>query len=497
MSQTVAVDPKSDSALRETNELGLSPRIARLRWQALSFANEPDPMERGWAAMKSYDETRAEPAPIRRAKAVRAFLLSETLTLDEGDLLAGRLRRGITVHTGIHEGRRWVFAAMFPDLQGNPGALKNASVTEEFRSFYTKWCERHVAHGAKLRALCPPETQAAMAVGAFGAGGMDGGHRLPRFQMLLERAAAALREEALERLRALDLAKIENVRKRVHYQALIIVYDTLIAYGERWAKKLEELANAEPDAARRGELLQMAGNCRHGAAHPARTLWEAVQAIWLLMVMNQAEFTGSAASFGRLDQYLYPFYEADLRAGRLTQDGALELIEDLFLKCYRTFDFHHTTLGGQKPDGSDATNELSSLCLDAVARIRTPRDVAVRLHAGAPESFFRRALEVARLGLGRPDFWNDAVMIPALMKAGFPLEDARDFAPIGCVEITIPGRCNSRTMCQAMNLAKILEITLNNGRCALTGKRVGLETGTDFPTYESLHAAYRRQAERF
>jgi formate C-acetyltransferase len=229
-------------------------------------------------------------------------------------------------------------------------------------------------------------------------------------------------------------------------------------------------------------------------AGPARTFWEALQVVWLVLCVNQAEWPGSAHSIGRLDQYLYPYFRRDTEAGRLTRAQALEIVQAFFLKCYRTFDFHHTTIGGVTPSGADATNELSYLCLEAVAALRTPRDVAVRIHRNTPRAFFRKAVEVAGLGLGRPDFWNDEVTVAALVKKGFPLEDARDYAPIGCVELTIPGKCNSRTMGHEVNLSKALEVALNGGRCALTGKLAGPENGLDFPTYESLHAAYRRQA---
>ena len=475
----------------------LSPRVARLRELALAYANEPDPCERGWAVMRSYDATRAEPMAIRRAKAVAAVLEAETLTLDEGDLLAGRVRRLIASHPGIHEGCRWRNAAAYPDISPNPHILKDAPVSPEFVEHLEGWMTRHVTVHEKARALTPPEVRRAMNVLAFRSGGIDMGHRLPRCQMLLERGVAALRAEALERMSQLDPTRADDVRKRVFYQSLVLVYDAMAAYGRRWAEMLQGMAAGEGDAERRAELEQMAAHCERAMAQPAATFWEGLQALTLMLPIAQAETTGSAGSFGRLDQYMLPLYEADLAAGRLTREQARELVECFFLKCYRTFDFHHTTIGGLRPDGRDGTNDLSSLCLEAMDRLRTPRDVAVRVHGATPPEFLRQAAAVVRLGLGRPDFWNDEVMVPALFAAGFDMEDALDYAPIGCVEITIPGKCNSRTMGHAVNLAKILEITLHGGRCALTGELVGIEHPADFATYDALHAAYRRQAARF
>ncbi len=488
---------QDQTAQSGADDVALSPRIARLKQQALAAVNEPDPTERGWAVMKSYDDTAAEPMPIRRATAVAAALQEQTLVLDEGDLLAGRVARHIPSHPGVHEGFRYVNAASYPDLGANPYALKDAPVPPEFVDHLREWSQRHVGVHARVAAIRPENVQRAMSVVAYQANGVDIVHRLPRFEMILERGADALRQEAGERLAALDHTRAEDVRKRIFYRSIILAYEAMIAFAERWAEKLDELADAETDPHRRAELHQIAAHCRHVPAQPPRTFWEALQAVWLIACVNQADVPGSATSFGRFDQYLYRFYQADIEAGRVTRDEALELLQCFFLKCYRTFDFHYTTLGGQEADGSDATNALSYLCLDAVWALRTPRDVGVRIHRGTPPEFFRRAAEIARIGLGRPDFWNDEVVIEALTTAGLPIEDAREYAPIGCVEVTIPGKCNSRTMGHAINLAKILEITLNGGRCALTGEQVGIERDPDFLTYEALHAAYREQAARY
>ncbi|NOZ23501.1 MAG: hypothetical protein GXP25_20690 [Planctomycetes bacterium] len=488
-SETVEACPRSAA---NAHGQGLTPRIQRLRDLALAWANEPDPTERGWAIMRSYDETVGQPIIIRRAKAVAAFLASATLSLDEGDLLAGKVRRQIPGHRGIHEGHRWVNAAGYPELAWHlgPQALENAPVSDEFIEYMKGWRIRQQRmRGAPHRQRLP-ETERDMTAGLFSAGGFDGNHRLPRFQIILDRGCEDLKREALNRMAKLPS---ESKGRRDFYEALVIIYDAIIAHGKRWEARLNELAEAEPNETRRAELKQMAGHCGWAMAKPARTFWEALQTIWFGVCINQAECTGSAGSIGRFDQYLYPYYKTDIEAGRLTREDALELIEAFWLKCYRTFDFHHTTVGGLTPEGEDGTNELSYLCLDAVAALRTPRDIAVRIHKNTPDAFLRRAVEVAGLGLGRPDFWCDEVTITALLKKDIPIEDARDYAPIGCVEMTIPGKCNSRTMGHAINLSKILEVTLMGGRCALTGERVGLENETDFATYESLHTAYRKQ----
>ena len=476
----------------ETGPTALSPRVAKLRELALAWANEPDPAERGWAIMRAYDQLATEPPAIRLATGVADYLRTQTLALDEGDLLAGRVRRTLKIHPGIHEGYEWANAAMFPESWPNTQALAGSPVSPEFTEALTDWQTRHPPRAAGLQT--PSGTRQATAMGAFSAGGLEGGHRLPRFQLLLDHGAAALRDQALSRLGSLTGDDEEGESHRTVYQSMITAYQAMIDYAHRWADRLEELAVDAGSPFRKQELRQLSAICRQVPEQPARTFWEALQCVWFCVLVNDSECTGTATSFGRLDQYLWPYYKADLTAGRIDRENARELIECLSLKCYRTFDFHHATIGGITPDGADGTNELSWLCLEAVERLRTPRDVAVRIHRGTPPEFLRKAVEVAALGLGRPDFWNDEVTIEALVRSGFPVEDARDYAAIGCVELTIPGKCNSRTMGHAMNLAKILELTLHGGRCPRTGNVVSKEHATDFATYEELHDAYRERA---
>lgn len=468
-------------------------RITTLRSLALSFSNDPNPTERGWAVMRACDDHAAQPVPIRRARAIAAALDSKTLVLDDGDLIAGRLRRAIAAHPGIWEGYRWSNVAAYPDLFRNPKALEGAPVDAEFAAQVGEWWRRHPTPAEHLLAVRPEETQRAMAHRLFGAWGLDLVHRLPRYQLLLHEGVLGLRARILAAMGELDGIRPADVERRIQYQALLITCDALASFAERWAEHLDALAAEETDVARCKELVEMARICRRVPAHPAATFAEALQCVMFVLCASEAETAGSAHSLGRLDQYLWPYYQGDLAAGRLTRAEALERILCLWLKCYRTFDFHHTTLGGLTPTGEDGTNDLSHLCLEAVALLRTPRDVAVRVHRDTPRDFLRRAADVARLGLGRPDFWNDEVTIEALTRSGFPPEEARDYAPIGCVELTIPGKCNSRTMCHEINLAKLLEVTLQGGHCQITGQRIGLEHATAFESYEALHATYRRQ----
>jgi len=477
-------------------EAALSPRIRNLRRLALSFANELDPTERGNAVMDSYDETMAEPMIIRRAKAVARVLATQSLILDEGQLIAGRVQRLIPAHYGIHTGHEWKGPVSYPEGGGRQ-IPQDAPVSEAYRKRWEEWHKNYISVWHKLGALVPEEERRAMQAGVYQSGGIDWVHRNFRFQMLLQLGMEEIKRRAEEKLQSLNETRPEDIRRKPFYHAVVIICVALMDYAERWANRLDELADSEADAIRRAELQEMAVICRRAPRYTPQTFHEAIQSVWFAQVANWAEASGSAHSFGRFDQYMLPFYNTDVEAGRLTREEALELIECLWLKCYSTFDFRHLTVGGVKPDATDGTNELSYLCLEATECLRTPRDIAVRIHQGTPESFLRKAANVARLGLGRPDFWNDEMTIESLVKAGIPLGDARDYSPIGCVELTIAGKCNSRTMGHSMNLAKCLELALNNGRDQNTGEQIGLQTGETFDHYEGLHAAYRDQAVYF
>lgn len=475
---------------------GLSQRILKLRELALSYSNELDPAERGRAVMDSYQETLAEHIIIRRAKAIARVLLNQSLILDEGQLIAGRLQRLIPAHYGIHTGHEWKSLVSYPENGGHQ-LPKEAQVSEDYRKKWENWHKGYVSAGQKLYALTPEEERQAMQAGVYHSSGIDLVHRNSRFQMLLELGMEGIKRRAEDKLRSLDETRLEDIKQKPFYQSVIIVCDSLIEYAKRWAEKLNEMAKMEVDHLRQEELRKMASICRKVPGNPPETFHEAIQSVWFVQISNWAEVPGSAHSFGRFDQYMWPFYKADIESGRITRHEALELIQCLWLNCYSTFDFRHVTVGGVKPDATDGTNDLSYLCLEATERLLTPKDIAVRIHKDTPEDFLMKSVALARLGLGRPDFWNDEVTIKSLINIGIPLEDARDYSPIGCVELTIAGKCNSRTMGHSLNLVKCLELTLNDGHDQITGKKIGPQTGNEFQCYEQFHKAYRKQVEYF
>lgn len=220
------------------------------------------------------------------------------------------------------------------------------------------------------------------------------------------------------------------------------------------------MAQEEADEGRKAELLEMSRVLNKVPYEPADTLYEAVQALWLVHLCLQIESNGHSLSYGRMDQYLDPYYEKDLKEGRITEEAACELLTNLWLKTYtinKIRSWSHTrfsagsplyqnvTVGGQTPDGKDAVNPMSFLILRSVAQTRlTQPNLTVRYHKNLPDDFMREAIEVMRLGFGMPAFNNDEIIIPSFIEKGVKPEDAYDYSAIGCVEVAVPGKWGYR-----------------------------------------------------
>jgi formate C-acetyltransferase len=307
------------------------------------------------------------------------------------------------------------------------------------------------------------------------------GHIIPNYRKVLSIGLTGILEEVNNELRSLNLSDPNSFRKRVFLEAIRIAYEGVLNFIRRYALLARELARKEEDVVWRDELLRIAEVCEDLTKGPPKTFREALQLVWFVHLILHIESNGHSVSLGRLDQYLYPFYKKDLDEGRITKDEALELIKCFLIKMntlnkvrpwsetrYKSGYplFMTITLGGQTPDGDDATNELTYLFLDALAETKLPQPtIIVRVHSKTPEDLLIHAVKtLIRHGGGLPAFFSDEVIVPALTNIGVPIEDARDYAIAGCSEAVIPGKSLSFTGGDCyFNLLKILEITLNGG----------------------------------
>ncbi len=242
----------------------------------------------------------------------------------------------------------------------------------------------------------------------------------------------------------------------------------------------------------------MAERCAHLAEQPARTFHEALQLVWFVHLGIKLDDGGVGHSFGRFDQYLLPYLRADLAAGRLDREQARELLALFWIKLNReSDDIAHLSLGGQTPGGQDAANELSLLCLEVEGWIhRKQPNLSTRVHAGSTPAYWRAAGAAMRSGAGHPAVFSDEVIIPGLLDYGIPLETARDYAQVGCVETYFPGLSAPWTD-GYLNLAKCLELALNNGRDLRSEAALGPASGeaAQLASFEALLRAYETQVE--
>jgi len=295
-------------------------------------------------------------------------------------------------------------------------------------------------------------------------------------------------------------------------RAASIVCDALEQWSERIAAHAEDLAK-NGGRGRREEFREIARICRKVPREPAETFHEALQSLWLTHLAVNLESLNSAVSFGRIDQYLYPYYQRDLDEGRLTKDRALELLlcfsakatEHVFLLSERISEYHGGYLvvqaaivGGMDKEGNDAVNPLTYLMLEVMEkhRMRDP-NYQVRLHKGSPPSYLARALDVARQGHGVPALFNDEAIIASLVAHGFAREDARAYGIVGCVEPSIPGKSFLSTDAGLFNLPICLELALNQGRLWSGRRRVGANTpdADRFQCMDDVVGAFRIQLD--
>ncbi len=321
-------------------------------------------------------------------------------------------------------------------------------------------------------------------------------------------------EAALERLDFLN--DPEAYDKGEQLKAMDICADALIRFAQRHADKARELAEAETDPIRKGELERIAEVCSHVPAHAPRDFWEALQYYWFVHLGVTTELNPwDAFNPGKLDQHLYPFYRQGLADGTLTRDRAEELLQCFWIKFNNqpappkvgvtaaessTYtDFAQINIGGVRPDGSDAVNEVSFLILDVVEDMRLLQpSSSIQVSKKNPDRFIKRAAKIIRTGFGQPSVFNTDVVVQEMIRAGKSIVDARCGGTSGCVETGAFGKENYN-LTGYFNMPKVLEITLNNGVDPRTGRRIGLETGdpVHFETFEDLFEAYRRQLNYF
>lgn len=386
-------------------------------------------------------------------------------------------------------------------------------ITEEtkaaLRSIAPFWENNNLR--AKGEALLPEEVNVFMETGFFGMEGkLNSGdaHLAVDYEQLLKIGLVGYEKRVRQLKAELDLCVPENIDKYVFYKAVLIVIEAVKTYADRFSLLAQEMAeNAQSH--RKDELLEISNICSKVPYEPASSFKEAIQSVWFIQLILQIESNGHSLSYGRFDQYMYPYLKADLEKGVITDEEAVELLTNLWIKTLtinkvrsqaHTFSsagspmYQNVTIGGQTSDKKDAVNKLSFLVLKSVAQTRLPQpNLTVRYYNGLNKEFLDECIEVMKLGTGMPAFNNDEIIIPSFIDLGVKEEDAYNYSAIGCVETAVPGKWGYRcTGMSYQNFPRILLAVMNDGVDVTSGKRFvkGYGYFRDMKSFEELQDAW-------
>jgi len=442
-----------------------STRIERLRERMLA---QPEELFHGrWYCpyyyLEGWSAAEGQSLPIRNAHALANVIERMPVRVADGELIVGE------------HGNPCYLIPFTPEIPQEWTQDIALHLTAEERERFLSWTELSPFTWPKP-APTPPEIRLAQEHGVISVWGTDLNHSIRGYEKVLTLGFSGLKAEVE--------AALDPHAPNPNHLAWLRICDAAMTLGARHAEE-----------ARRLGMEDIAEICEHVPAHPARTLREAIQALWFAHMITVWEDGVNANGIGRIDQFLWPYLEKDLADGLLDMDEAAELLAALWVKLYQAYDVQQMMIGGQQADARDAVNPLSYLALDVTEGLGFVRCLSARLHRGSPREFVARCVDLVAQGGGIPFFFNDEALIPALVSKGIPIEDARDYAAIGCIEITIPGKANPHAVSHWINLAKCLELALNDGRSLLNDIQVGPKTGSlaDFGSMDDVLAAYSKQ----
>jgi len=331
------------------------------------------------------------------------------------------------------------------------------------------------------------------------------GHFFPGHPNVLKFGYNGLIKKAEEKIR-----EIKDEKKVKVLKSFIILLNAAKKFILRFSDLAKSMASSESNKERARELLEISSTCFNISEKPPKTFKEALQLIYFTHLISGLEDGGFAISIGRLDQLLFPYYEKDLKDNKITFDEIFFLLESFFIKLSSLWNYlfyqavaaaegpplaENLVIGGVDRDGNDATNDLSYLILDAYQRIKTVQPTfSIRIHENTPDDLIIKAGKAIKSGASIA-LYNDDLMIRGLQKRGFSLEDAREYAPIGCSEPQHPNKSFGSTNANQFNIVKCLEITLSNGKDLASGVRYGVKSEKEIKSFEDLWEAFANQVK--
>lgn len=468
--------------------------------------------QRAVLATEAYREHQNQPRVMVRALMLKKILEGMTVYIEDKSLIAGNqatknrnapIFPEYTMEFVLNE------LDLFEKRDGDVFYITEET-KQQLRQIAPFWENNNLR--ARGEALLPDEVSVFMETGVFGMEGkLNAGdaHLAVNYEKVLSEGLRGYEERTKALKEQLDFTDPDSVDKNSFYKSVLTVIDAVHEFSLRYSRLAAELAIQETDPKRRAELNEMSRVCAKVPYEPASSFREAVQSVWLIQLILQIESNGHSLSYGRFDQYMYPYYMDDINSGAITEDEALELLTCLWIKTLtinkvrsqaHTLSsagspmYQNVTIGGQTPGKEDAVNALSFLVLKSVAQTRlTQPNLTVRYHRNINKAFFDECIEVMKLGFGMPALNNDEIIIPSFINWGVKEEDAYNYSAIGCVETAVPGKWGYRcTGMSYINFPRVLLCAMNNGVDLTSGKRFTKGCGyfQDMETYEDLLAAW-------
>ena len=468
--------------------------------------------ERAVLATEAYKENLNQPRVMVRARMLKKILENMSIYIEDKTLIVGnQSTKNCNAPVFPEYTMKFIMDELdlFEKRDGDVFYITEET-KQQLRDIAPFWENNNLR--ARGEALLPDEVSVFMETGVFGMEGkLNAGdaHLAVNYERILAQGLKGYEAYTREMKEKLDLAQPDSVDKYVFYNSVLTVIEAVHTFALRYSSLAKEMAEKETNPARKEELLEISRICAKVPYEPAHSFREAIQSVWFIQLILQIESNGHSLSYGRFDQYMYPYYIKDINEKKITEEEALELLTCLWIKTLTVNKvrsqahtlssagspmYQNVTIGGQTTDKKDAVNELSFAVLKSVAQTRlTQPNLTVRYHANLNKHFFDECIEVMKLGFGMPALNNDEIIIPSFINWGVKEEDAYNYSAIGCVETAVPGKWGYRcTGMSYVNFPRVLLCTMNNGVDLTTNKRFTKGHGyfTEMETYEDLLAAW-------
>jgi len=468
--------------------------------------------QRAILATLAYKENLNQPRVMVRAKMLEKVLDNMSIYIEDKSLLAGNQATKNRNAPIFPEYTMEFVMNELDQFEKRDGDIFyiTEKTKEQLREIAPFWQNNNLR--ARGEALLPEEVRVFMETGVFGMEGkLNAGdaHLAVNYERILKDGLRGYEKRVKEYKATLDLTNPDNIDKYCFYNAVLIVLKAVRNFANRYSVLAKDLAEKEMNQKRKIELLEISRICSKVPYEPAETFKEAVQSVWFIQLILQIESNGHSLSYGRFDQYMYPYYDRDIKNGTIKESEALELLTCLWIKTLtinkvrsqaHTLSsagspmYQNVTIAGQTTDKKDAVNDLSFLVLKSVAQTRlTQPNLTVRYHKNINKRFLDECVEVMRLGFGMPALNNDEIIIPSFMDWQVKEEDAYNYSAIGCVETAVPGKWGYRcTGMSYINFPRMLLCTMNNGVDLTSNKRFTKGYGyfTEMESYEELLKAW-------